>query len=183
MPGDIKLEDRDSVEVIDAAGQWIMPGLIDAHTHLSYGNPKVPGEARGRGTTRPEFNTLRAAWNARKVLRSGVTSISVPGGTWFTDVAVRDAIKLGLIDGPRVYCAGRMIVTYGSIEDEEPSWVGTPEHSIGVLCNTAAEMVTETRRQCKHGVNFIKMADSRSGESQTISKEEIAAVVSESRFR
>src|SRR5438552_6475590 len=177
--GDIKLEDRDSVEVIDAAGQWIMPGLIDAHTHLSYGNPKVPGEARGRGTTRPEFNTLRAAWNARKVLRAGVTSSSVPGGTWFTDVAVRDAIKLGLIEGPRVYCAGRMIVTYGSIEDEEPSWVGTPEHSIGVLCNTAAEMVTEARRQCKHGVNFVKMADSRSGESQTISKEEIAAVVSE----
>jgi len=181
--GDIKLEDRDSVEVIDAAGQWIMPGLIDAHTHLSYGNPKVPGEARGRGTTRPEFNTLRAAWNARKVLRSGVTSISVPGGTWFTDVAVRDAIKLGLIDGPRVYCAGRMIVTYGSIEDEEPSWVGTPEHSIGVLCNTAAEMVTEARRQCKHGVNFVKMADSRSGESQTISKEEIAAVVREAHRR
>ena len=181
--GDIKLEDRDSVEVIDAAGQWIMPGLIDAHTHLSYGNPKVPGEATGRGTTRPEFNTLRAAWNAQKVLRSGVTSISVPGGTWFTDVAVRDAIKLGLIEGPRVYCAGRMIVTYGSIEDEEPSWVGTPEHSIGVLCNTAAEMVTEARRQCKHGVNFVKMADSRSGESQTISKEEIAAVVSEAHRR
>ena len=183
LPGDIKLEDRDKVEVIDAAGRWIMPGLIDAHTHLSYGNPKVPGESRGRGTNRPEFNTLRAAWNARKVLRSGVTSISVPGGTWFTDVAVRDAIKLGLIEGPRVYCASRMIVTYGSIEDEEPSWVGTPEHSIGVLCNTADEMVTEVRRQCKHGVNFIKMADSRSGESQTISKEEIAAVVGEAHRR
>src|SRR5207245_8906913 len=87
--GDIKLEDRDSVEVIDAAGQWIMPGLIDAHTHLSYGNPKVPGEARGRGTTRPEFNTRRAAWNARKVLRSGVTSISWPGWARFSAVAVR----------------------------------------------------------------------------------------------
>jgi imidazolonepropionase-like amidohydrolase len=183
LPGDVKLDDRDNVEVIDAAGQWIMPGLIDAHTHLSYGNPKMPGEARGRGTTRPEFNTLRAARNAQQVLRSGVTSISVPGGTWFTDVAVRDAIKLGLIDGPRVYCASRMIVTYGSIEDEEPSWVGTPEHSIGVLCNTAAEMVTEVRRQSKHGVDFVKMADSRSGEIQTLAKEEIAAVVSEAHRR
>jgi len=183
LPADIRLEDRDNVEVINAAGQWIMPGLIDAHTHLSYGNPKLPGEDRGKGTTRPEFNTLRAAWNALKVLRSGVTSISVPGGTWFTDVAVRDAIKLGLIEGPRVYCASRMIITYGSIEDEEPSWVGTPEHSIGVLANTAAEMVAEVRRQCKHGVDFIKMADSRSGEVQTISKEEIAAVVNEAHRR
>jgi imidazolonepropionase-like amidohydrolase len=183
LPGEVKLDDRENVEVIDAAGQWIMPGLIDAHTHLSYGNPKLPGEARGRGTTRPEFNTLRAARNAQQVLRSGVTSISVPGGTWFTDVAVRDAIKLGLIEGPRVYCASRMIVTYGSIEDEEPSWVGTPDHSIGVLCNTAAEMVTEVRRQSKHGVDFVKMADSRSGEIQTLAKEEIAAVVSEAHRR
>ncbi len=183
LPPDIKLEDRDNVEVIDAAGQWIMPGLIDAHTHLSYGNPKLPGEARGRGTTRPEFNTLRAAWNAQQVLRSGVTSISVPGGTWFTDVAVRDAIKLGLIEGPRLYCASRMIVTYGSIEDEEPSWEGTPEHSIGILANTAADMVTEVRRQCKHGVDFIKMADSRSGEAQTIAKDEMAAVVGEAHRR
>jgi imidazolonepropionase-like amidohydrolase len=183
LPTDVRLEDRDNVEVIDASGQWIMPGLIDAHTHLSYGNPKVPGEARGRGPTRPEFNTLRAARNAQTVLRSGVTSISVPGGTWFTDVAVRDGIKLGLIEGPRVYCAGRMIVTYGSIEDEEPSWVGTPEHSIGVLANTAADMVTEVRRQCKHGVDFIKLADSRSGDTQTIAKEEIVAVVREAHRR
>jgi imidazolonepropionase-like amidohydrolase len=183
LPGEVRLEDRDDVEVIDAAGQWIMPGLIDAHTHLSYGNPKVPGEARGKGTTRPEFNTLRAARNAQQVLRSGVTSISVPGGTWFTDVAVRDAIKLGLIEGPRVYCASRMIVTYGSIEDEEPSWVGTPDHSIGILCNSAAEMVTEARRQCKHGVDFIKLADSRSGDIQTLAKEEIAEVVGEAHRR
>jgi len=35
----------------------------------------------------------------QKVLRSGVTGISVPGGTWFTDVGVRDAIKLGLMEG------------------------------------------------------------------------------------
>jgi len=183
LPGDVKLQGRNDVNVIEASGQWIMPGLIDAHTHLSYGNPQVPGEPRGRGTTRPEFNTLRAARNVQKVLRSGVTSISVPGGTWFTDVAVRDAIKFGLIEGPRVHCAGRMIVTYGCIEDEEPSWVGTPDHSIGILANSAAEMVAEVRRQCKHGVDFIKMADSRSGESQNISREEISAVVQEAHRR
>jgi len=183
LPGSVRLEDRDAVEVVDAAGQWILPGLIDAHTHLSYGNPKLKGEERGRGTIRPELNTLRAAWNAQKVLRAGVTAISVPGGTWFTDVAVRDAIRLGLVDGPRVHCASRMIATYGSIEDEDPSWVGTPDHSIGVLCNSAAEMVAEVRRQCKHGVNFIKLADSRSGDVQCISKEEMKAVVDEAHRR
>src|SRR5262245_13301271 len=183
LPPDVQLDDRARVEVVDAAGLWIMPGLIDAHTHLSYGYPQLRGEGKGRGTTRPELSTLKAARSAQQVLRSGVTSISVPGGTWFTDVGVRDAIKLGLMVGPRVHCAGRMIITYGSIEDDEPSWVGTPDHSVGVLCNSVAEMVTEVRRQCKHGVNFIKMADSRSGEVQTLAQEEIAAVVQEAHRR
>src|SRR4029450_1107403 len=77
----------------------------------------------------------------------------------------------------------RMIVTYGCIEDDEPSWEGTPDHSVGKLCNTAAEMVTEVRRQGKHGVNFIKMGGSRSGESQMLAKDEIAAVVAEAHRR
>jgi imidazolonepropionase-like amidohydrolase len=183
LPASIQLADDEHVEVIDASGRWIMPGLIDAHTHLSYGYPHLRGEGRGRGPTRPELGVVKAAWSAQKVLRAGVTSISVPGGTWFTDVGVRDAIKLGLIEGPRIHCAGRMIITYGSIEDDEPSWVGTPDHGIGVLCNSASEMVTEVRRQCKHGVNFIKMADSRSGDVQTLAKEEVAAVVQEAHRR
>jgi imidazolonepropionase-like amidohydrolase len=183
LPPDVTLEDRRNVQVIDAAGQWIMPGLIDAHCHMSYGYPLIKGEGKGKGTTRPEFSTLKSARSAQKVLRAGVTSISVPGGTWFTDVGVRDAIRLGLMQGPRMFVAGRMIVTYGCIEDDEPSWEGTPDHSIGKLCNTADEMVTEVRRQGKHGVNFIKMADSRSGESQMLAKEEIAAVVGEAHRR
>jgi imidazolonepropionase-like amidohydrolase len=183
LPPDIALDDRRNVAVIDAAGQWIMPGLIDAHCHVSYGYPVIKGEGKGRGPTRPEFSTLKAARSVQKVLRSGVTGISVPGGTWFTDVGVRDAIKLGLMEGPRMFVAGRMIVTYGCIEDDEPSWEGTPDHSIGKLCNTADEMVTEVRRQGKHGVNFIKMADSRSGESQMLAREEIAAVVAEAHRR
>jgi imidazolonepropionase-like amidohydrolase len=183
LPADVDLDDRHKVTVIDAAGQWIMPGLIDAHCHVSYGYPTVRGEGKGRGTTRPEFSTLKAARSVQRVLRSGVTSISVPGGTWFTDVGVRDAVRLGLMEGPRMYVAGRMIVTYGCIEDDEPSWEGTPDHSIGKLCNTADEMVTEVRRQSKHGVNFIKMADSRSGESQMLATEEIAAVVGEAHRR
>jgi len=182
LPPDVQLQDP-KVEVIDAADQWIMPGLIDAHCHVSYGYPLVKGEGKGKGTTRPEFSTLKSARSVQKVLRSGVTSISVPGGTWFTDVGVRDAIRLGVMEGPRMYVAGRMIVTYGCIEDDEPSWEGTPDHSIGKLCNSAAEMVTEVRRQGKHGVNFIKMADSRSGESQMLAQEEIAAVVGEAHRR
>lgn len=48
LPADIHLEDRKDVEVIDAAGQWIMPGLIDAHCHMSYGYPLIKAKAKAR---------------------------------------------------------------------------------------------------------------------------------------
>ena len=183
VPPDVNVEDLENVATIDASGKWIMPGLIDGHCHLSFGQPAMPGITMARGTVSSEFSTLRAARNAQTILRSGVTSVCVPGGTWFIDVAVREAINSGMIEGPRVYCAGRFIVTYGSIADNEPSWVGTPEHVNGKLCNNVVDMVTEVRRQCKHGVNFIKMADSTWGDIQTISKEELKAVADEAHRR
>ena len=183
VPPDIIVEDRENVETIDAEGRWIMPGLIEGHCHLSFGQPAMPGLGIARGATSPEFSTIRAAINAQKVLRTGVTSISIPGGTWFIDVALREAINAGLIEGPRIFCAGRFIITYGSIADDEPSWMGTPEHHYGVLANSVSEMITEVRRQCKHGVDFIKMADSTWGDFQTISREELEAVVGEAHRR
>ena len=183
VPPEVNVEDREHIETIDATDKWIMPGLIEGHCHLSFGQPAMPGLSIARGATSPEFSTIRAGINAQAVLRSGVTSLSIPGGTWFIDVALREAINAGLIEGPRIYCAGRFIVTYGSISDNEPSWMGTPEHVNGVLANSVSEMITEVRRQCKHGVNFIKMADSTWGDFQTISREELEAVVGEAHRR
>jgi imidazolonepropionase-like amidohydrolase len=183
LPADVQIEDPDHVQVIDATEQWIMPGLIDGHCHLSFGFPQMANVPSARGTTNPGFSALRAARNAQQVLRSGVTSLAVPGGTWFIDVALRDAITAGLCEGPRIACAGQFIITYGSIIDNEPSWVGTPEHSIGVLANNVDEMITEVRRQCKHGVDFIKLADSTWGDTQLIAPEELSAVVQEAHRR
>ena len=183
LPGGVNLEDTDKVDVIDATGQWIMPGLIDGHCHLSFGMPAVQGYASARGTINPGFSAIRAAKNAQTILRSGVTSVSIPGGTWFIEVGLRDAINAGLIEGPRIYTAGRFIITYGSIADSEPSWVGAPEHTYGVLANNVTDMITEVRRQTKHGVDFIKLADSTWGDTQTIAKEEISAVVEEAHRR
>ena len=85
-----------------------MPGLIEGHCHLSFGQPAMPGLGIARGATSPEFSTIRAAINAQKVLRTGVTSISIPGGTWFIDVALREAINAGLIEGPRIFLRGEV---------------------------------------------------------------------------
>lgn len=111
------------------------------------------------------------------MLLSGLTGLSVPGGSWFIDAGVRDAIEAGILEGPRIYCAGRNIGTYGSISDNEPSWVGAPDHSHIVLANTVDEMVVETRRQLKNGVDFVKLVDSVWGDKQTIAPEEMKDIL------
>src|SRR5271170_2221345 len=76
--------------------------------------------------------------------------------------------------------AGPALTPPGGIFDNRPS----ADHDLaddatGVLCRTVEDFVIETRRQCAHGVDMIKIADSRWGDEQTVSREAIAAVVEE----
>ena len=167
--------------VIDATGQFIMPGLIDGHVHLSSHQGALPGLRR---TSSAEFATLWAARNVGQILHAGVTGISVPGGKWFVDVTVREAIDGGLIEGPRVFCAGRALTPHGGIFDaSDPGDDAGPADSVGVICNSVEDFVRETRRQCTRGVNFIKIADSYWGDIQTVAPEELTAVVAEAHRR
>jgi Amidohydrolase family len=81
---------------------------------------------------------LWAAHAIGRVLRAGVTSIAVPGGKWFTDVAVREAVDAGLLEGPRMVVAARALSNYGGIFDPDPypAYEGSPADAAGVLCNT-----------------------------------------------
>ena len=97
-------------------------------------------------TSSAEFCTLWAAHAIGRVLRAGVTSIAVPGGKWFTDVTVREAVEGGLLEGPRMVVAGRALSNYGGIFDPDPypAYEGTPNDAAGVLCNTRDEFIRET---------------------------------------
>ena len=180
LPRDVNLEDKENVEVIDATGQWVIPGLIDAHCHLSLRQPSIP---EVQWPTSAEHATLWAARNARRVLHSGVTSVSTPGGKWFADVAVRNAINGGLLEGPRIFCAERLLGTVGSIGDRNATFNPTPEDDTSVFTPTLEAMATEVRRQIKNGVDFIKIGDSELGYSQSFTKEELAHIVQEAHRR
>ena len=163
--------------VIDAVGSFILPGLIDGHVHLSMFQGAPPGIGF---PTSAEFCTLRAAQNLMPILRAGFTSVSAPGGKWFVDVTLREAVDSGMLQGPRIFCAGRALTPPGGIFDNRPSADGNlPDDATGVLCHTVEDFAIETRRQCARGVNMIKIADSRWGDEQTLSGETIAAVVEE----
>src|SRR5690606_10183421 len=68
-------------EVVEANGMTVMPGLIDAHCHMTYGESMLQVEQDIY--TSVEARTLRSAWNVHKVLAAGVTGISQPGGSYF----------------------------------------------------------------------------------------------------
>jgi imidazolonepropionase-like amidohydrolase len=170
--------ERGDDRVIDAAGKYILPGLIDAHCHISLHQGALPGV---KYTSSAEFCTLWAAYAIGRVLRAGVTGIAVPGGKWFTDVTVREVVNAGLLEGPRMVVASRALSNYGGIFDPDPypASEGSPSDAAGVLCNTRDEFIRETRKQCKRGVDLIKIADSYWGDIQTCADDEIAAVVDE----
>lgn len=146
------------LRIIEAEGKTIMPALIDSHCHINYGEPQDEEELDLY--TPMEYRALRAAWNAQKVLRAGVTSLCDPGSTGLVSVAVRDAIEAGMFEGPRITAGGRYLSTHQSITDYYPNWIGVPATSSGVLTMTTDEMVREVRRQAKEGVDVIKIAGS-----------------------
>jgi imidazolonepropionase-like amidohydrolase len=143
-------------KLIDHSGHFVMPGLIDVHTHLAYGNAKSEEDIDLYSPL--EFRALRGLFFAQKVAAAGYTAICSPGDAGQVSLSIRDAINAGLFDGPRVMAAGPYLTTHQGLTDWYPTWIGAPETSIGKLVTTAAEAVEEIRRQVKNGVDCVKIA-------------------------
>jgi imidazolonepropionase-like amidohydrolase len=141
---------------LDCSGMFVMPGLIDVHTHLAYGNAKSEEDIDLYSPL--EFRALRGMFFAQKVAANGFTAICSPGDAGQISLSIRNAIRAGLFDGPRVMAAGPYLTTHQGLTDWYPTWIGAPDTSIGKLVTTAAEAVEEVRRQVKNGVDCIKLA-------------------------
>jgi imidazolonepropionase-like amidohydrolase len=142
--------------LIDHSGCFVMPGLIDVHTHLAYGNAKSEEDIDLYSPL--EFRALRGLFFAQKVAAAGYTAICSPGDAGQISLSIRNAIRAGLFDGPRVMAAGPYLTTHQGLTDWYPTWIGAPETSIGKLVTTLDEAIEEVRRQVKNGVDCIKLA-------------------------
>lgn len=142
--------------MVDHSADFVMPGLIDIHTHLAYGNAKSEEDIDLYSPL--EFRALRGLFFAQKCLAAGYTAICSPGDAGQISLSIRDAIRAGLFDGPRVTAAGPYLTTHQGLTDWYPTWIGAPETSIGRLVTSIDEAVEEVRRQVKNGVDCIKLA-------------------------
>lgn len=139
---------------VDATGMTVMPGLIDAHCHISFDEPHSNEELFFH--RRYGLAAIVAARNVGRVLRSGVTSLFDADTIFDVSLDVRDAIEAGIIEGPRMACGGNALFT--SVGGTAGMLV-PDEGAIGYLKVTRSndEIVQEIRRQAKNGVDWIKI--------------------------
>jgi imidazolonepropionase-like amidohydrolase len=144
--------------VMDLSRATVLPGLIDAHTHIF-----LTGEFHGRYDEQLlkeswQYRTIEAVVNARKDLEAGFTSMRdvETEGAMYSDVDVRDAINRGLIPGPRLQVATRALSTTGGYPLEGYS----PEVQVpaGVqIVDGPDEARKAVRTQIKYGADLIKV--------------------------
>ncbi len=98
--------------VVDLSQQTVMPGIVDAHAHLSVRPDVRTLEGQLEGMTQPDAKQMaRIVRNIRVQLLSGVTSVYVVGEVHYNDIHTAEAVALGVIPGPRIYPSGNFIST------------------------------------------------------------------------
>ncbi|MDF2809757.1 MAG: hypothetical protein K0S56_788 [Microvirga sp.] len=97
-------------EIVDLRNYTVLPGLIDAHSHLEMLHILL-GDERQQTSASDATLSFRAAKNAMANLRAGITTMRLPGTKNYIDIALKQAIESGDIPGPRLVVAGRGIAS------------------------------------------------------------------------
>ena len=160
------------VEVIDLSRYTGIPGLIDAHTHITYYWDGIT-TPRSEPPRHPAVRAFLAQENAHKALEAGVTTIrdlNAPDGV---DLAMRDLVNIGKMVGPRMFVSGTAIRITRSTAPPAP---------IGIMLDGVDAVIRGVRQVIASGADWVKMHGSTGGfddvtQFQTFTFEEMKAAV------
>ena len=158
-------------EVVDLSRYTGVPGLIDAHTHITYywdGTTAPRSELRHTAVT-----AFLAQENAQRALEAGVTTIRNLNSPDGTDLAMRDLINMGKMIGPRMFVSGLGIRITRSTAPPAP---------IGIMADGVDAVIHAVRQVIASGADWVKMYGSTGGfddvtQAQTFTFEEMKAAV------
>jgi imidazolonepropionase-like amidohydrolase len=147
-------------QVLDLSGEYVLPGLIDCHTHL--GSRADRYEEIDRFKDSPFDSAIAGVVNARKTLEAGFTTVRDVGSLPFLAVDLRKNIDSGFIPGPRIVASGPGIsITggHGDLNNFAPEVTKTlfPSKNDFKIADGPDEVRRMVREQVKYGVDVIKI--------------------------
>lgn len=170
--------------VVNLKNSFVLPGLIDMHVHLE--GEFGPRTYMKRFSDNDADTAFESAIYAKKTLMSGFTTVRDLGGSG-VNISLRNAINKGLVEGPRIFTAGKALATTGGHADPtngvNKKLIGDPGPKEGVV-NSVEDAKKAVRQRYKNGADVIKitatggvLSVAKSGENPQFTVEEIRAVV------
>lgn len=126
--------ETEAERIIDGSGKTVLPGFIDCHVH--------PAGLGAEDEATVAFYTYKGCYD---LLRSGITTVRTVGTKYGADITLRNMIRDGILDGPRIMAAGEVIcITCGHGEE------------VGICCDTVGETLKAARSLCRKRVDWLK---------------------------
>lgn len=151
--GEIETKRALDAEVIDLSDKVVLPGLIDAHTHLTMDPQDMGYTSLGLSIPR---EALRGAKNARLTLLAGFTTVRNVAASGYSDIALRDSINAGEIPGPRIDASGPALSITGGHCDNNLLAPQFHAQEDGVADGVEA-VQKKVRENIKYGADVIKV--------------------------
>lgn len=171
-----------NARVIDLSNQFVMAGLIDSHTHIL--SQQEPNSREVRVTRSSQLSTLMGVEFGMRTLRAGFTTIRNVGADRNAIFALRDAINMGIVMGPRIKAAGQGLTPTGGHGDGGGYRDDVFPHPHSGVCDGVAECRKAVRTQIKYGADHIKyvatggvLSQTATGTGQQFTDEEQIALV------
>jgi imidazolonepropionase-like amidohydrolase len=137
-------------EIIEVSGKTIMPGMFDCHCHVSLTTLSI----EKRLFTPKTVEIFQTAEMMKRTLHAGFTTIREPGV--LNDVGFRQAVEMGLVEGPRLVLAGGIGQTGGHFDEYYPRDVELPLFGVE-MCDGVPDVQKAARRVLRQGFDFIKV--------------------------